>query len=102
MVAMQYAPVSLLTTCFAVALIINAVLSKSVMNESIDRNGDGARAQAIRNLCLCRGEQRSAELWEVIFVACEESSAGVRLEALHVIEDSTAQALPNTHGLSGD
>ena len=38
-VAMQFAPVSLLTTCFAIALPLNAVLSRSVMGESIDRNG---------------------------------------------------------------
>ena len=63
---------------------------------------DGARAQAIRNLCPCRGEQRSAELWEVILVAYEDPSSEVRLEELHVIEDLTAHALPNTHGLSGD
>ena len=63
---------------------------------------DGSRAQAIRNLCPCRGEQRSAELWEVILVASEDPSSEVRLEALHVIEDLTAHALPNTHGLSGD
>lgn len=63
---------------------------------------DGARAQAIRDLCPCRGEQRSAELWEVILVAYEDPSSEVRLEGLHVIEDSTAHALPNTHGLSGD
>ncbi len=42
---------------------------------------DGARAQAIRNLCPCRGEQRSAELWEVILVAYEDPSSEVRLEA---------------------
>ena len=81
---------------------LEAVQSLQETFESIDRNDDGARAQAIRNLCPCRGEQRSAELWEVIFVACEEPSYEVRLEALHVIEDSTAHALPNTHGLSGD
>ena len=63
---------------------------------------DGARAQAIRDLCPCRGEQRSVELWEVILVAYEDPSSEVRLEALHVIEDSTAHAFPNTHGLSGD
>ena len=63
---------------------------------------DGARAQAIRNLCRGRGEQRSAELWEVILVAHEDPSSEVRLEALHVIEDLTTHALPNTHGLSGD
>jgi len=44
---------------------------------------DGARAQAIRDLCPCRGEQRSAELWEVILVAYEDPSSEVRLEALH-------------------
>ena len=38
-VAMQYAPVSLLTTVFAVALVINAVLSRAIMHESIDRAG---------------------------------------------------------------
>jgi hypothetical protein len=37
--AMQFAPVSLLTTVFAVALVINAALSKAIMHESIDRAG---------------------------------------------------------------
>ena len=38
-VAMQFAPVSLLTTVFAVALVMNAILSKVVMGEAIDRPG---------------------------------------------------------------
>ena len=63
---------------------------------------DGARAQAIRDLCPLSRRAAERELWEVILVAYEDPSSEVRLEALHVIEDSTAHALPNTHGLSGD
>ena len=37
--AMQFAPVSLLTTVFAVSLAMNALLSKLVMGEAVDRNG---------------------------------------------------------------
>ena len=38
-VAMQYAPVSLLTTVFAIALVLNAILSWKVMGETTDANG---------------------------------------------------------------
>ena len=38
-IAMQFAPVSLLTTVFAVALVMNAALSRLVMRESIDGRG---------------------------------------------------------------
>ena len=38
-IAMQFAPVSLLTTVFAVALVMNAILSKYIMGEAIDRPG---------------------------------------------------------------
>lgn len=38
-IAMQFAPVSLLTTVFAVALVMNAILSKYIMGEAVDRPG---------------------------------------------------------------
>eukprot|EP01051_Picozoa_sp_SAG22_P017817 SAG22_NODE_2841_length_2163_cov_1.521802_1_plen_352_part_00 len=38
-VAMQYAPITLLTTVFAVALAMNAALSRAVLGETVDRNG---------------------------------------------------------------
>jgi hypothetical protein len=38
-VAMQYAPVSLITTVFVAVLVINGALSHRVLGESVDRDG---------------------------------------------------------------
>ena len=63
----------------------------------IDLGDDGARAEAVRNLCPCRGAW-TVSLWEFIFAACADPSPYVRKEALHVIEDAVSQGVPNAHG----
>ena len=65
--------------------------------DGIDPNDDTARAEAVRNLCPCRGEW-SVSLWEFIFATCKDPSPAVRKEALHVIEDAISSSVPNAHG----
>jgi hypothetical protein len=77
-------------------LQVQQVLQKAFAG--IDPNDAAARAEAVRNLCPCRGEPWSVSLWEFIFAACQDPSSDVRMEALHVIEDSTSQSVPNAHG----
>ena len=77
-------------------LQIQQVLQKEFAG--VDPNDEAAWAEAIRNLCPCRGEPWSVSLWEFIFAACRDPSPDVRMEALHVIEDSLSHSVPNAHG----
>ena len=54
----------------------------------IDLSDDAARAEAVRNLCPCRGAW-TVSLWDFILAACQDPSPYVRKEALHVIKDAT-------------
>src|SRR5438094_2409763 len=64
----------------------------------LDPAADAARADRVRSLCPC--EYRwSVPLWEIIFAACADPSPIVRVEALHVIEDSASHGFPDSRGM---
>lgn len=56
------------------------------------------RARAVRSLCPCRGPWPDS-IWQQIAAACEDSSPLVRLQALHVLEDTHGAPHPNSYRL---
>src|SRR5437016_128666 len=63
----------------------------------LDPTDDTSRATRIGDLCPCEYPW-DVPLWDIIFAACADPSPLVRLEALHVIEDSYALDLPLARG----
>eukprot|EP01051_Picozoa_sp_SAG22_P024360 SAG22_NODE_6719_length_820_cov_0.914008_2_plen_177_part_00 len=95
-VAMQYAPVSLLTTVFAVALVMNAVFGQLVLGEVVDRPGVAGYAVLILGIGISavglpkgnhavsgrgRGSERSTSLVKTAWRVVCESRAPERLGA---------------------
>jgi hypothetical protein len=64
----------------------------------LDPADEAARAARVRELCPCE-HAWSVPLWQIVFEACADPSPLVRMEALHVIEDSYALGLPNARGM---
>jgi hypothetical protein len=56
------------------------------------------RAQAVRSLCPCRGPWPDS-VWQHVAAACEDPSALVRLQALHVLEDTEGHPHPTAYRL---
>jgi len=57
-----------------------------------------SRAQAVRSLCPCRGPWPDS-VWQHIAAACQDPSPIVRLQALHVLEDTHGRPHPNAYRL---
>jgi hypothetical protein len=53
----------------------------------LDAEDERRRADAVRALCPCQADWPRS-IWEHIYAACEDSSPVVRMEALHVLEDT--------------
>ena len=56
------------------------------------------RARAVRALCPCRGPWPDS-IWRHVAAACEDASPLVRLQALHVLEDTDGTPHPNAYRL---
>src|SRR4051812_17958953 len=56
------------------------------------------RARAVRSLCPCRGPWPDS-VWRHVAAACEDPSLVVRLQALHVLEDTDGTPHPNAYRL---
>src|SRR5437763_1772861 len=56
------------------------------------------RAQTVRSLCPCRGPWPDS-VWHHVAAACEDPSPLVRLQALHVLEDTHGTPHPNAYRL---
>lgn len=56
------------------------------------------RAQAVRSLCPCRGPWPDT-VWQHVATAAEDPSPLVRLQALHVLEDTEGVPHPNAYRL---
>jgi hypothetical protein len=56
------------------------------------------RAQAVRSLCPCRGPWPDS-VWRHVAAACTDPSPLVRLQALHVLEDTHGTPHPNAYRL---
>ena len=59
---------------------------------------DRERARAVRSLCPCRGPWPDT-IWQHIAAACEDPSPLVRLEALHVLQDTHGPPHPSAYRL---
>ena len=56
------------------------------------------RAEAVRSLCPCRGPWPDS-VWQHVAAACEDPSPLVRLQALHVLEDTHGAPHPGAYRL---
>jgi len=68
-----------------------------ILDNTVSRD-EGTRAEAVRALCPCRGPWPQSVRQEII-AACDVPSPRVRLEALHVLEDSPWPPHPHVYRL---
>ena len=71
-------------------------LGELLMQASSDDERE--RARAVRSLCPCRGPWPDT-IWQHIAAACEDPSPLVRLEALHVLQDTHGVPHPSAFRL---